>query len=420
MTFDPVTAQQAARMAADLRGRRIGGFPVAQQASPYVQAMATADAHQAPPTVTTGTSTTSFAGSTRTLPATDHRLRVEGTTLLPVSGGSSYYRPRKTIVDNDPGPSPGGGQPFRISFGLYGSAFEIPVFAYNTGVSFRIWTDGRPGPWETYSPADSTVRYVLVSYDTTAFRNITIESEATGSGLAFAGITVPITSNIAPPTIGSPLKIACVTDSFGEAASGPTKRSYSYLNVMCRLLGITDFANFGQGGTGLVTASAPTHGVKYIDRLAEWVAYEPDAMYIQGSINDRSDANVGLVGPALATMLDTVTEAIPSVKRFVVTSPILAHTEDSAKVTAMTAIAAEMEAVCDARGIGYVDTFNEGASTGAATQWILGTGNAGAPTGNGFADIACAADAVHPNDLGHEYLGQRMAREIAPFLGIAI
>jgi len=49
-------------------------------------------------------------------------------------------------------------------------------------------------------------------------------------------------------------------------------------------------------------------------------------------------------------------------------------------------------------------------------QWITGTGNTGAPTGTGNADVFMYPPGVHPNQDGHDYYARRLYDDIVPGL----
>lgn len=147
----------------------------------------------------------------------------------------------------------------------------------------------------------------------------------------------------------------------------------------------------GDGGSGYL--AAPT----FRSRLAGMLSTEPDALVICGGIND------GTTG--LAAEVDDYFAAIAAARPGLPVFVCGPWAPSDASRTSQAGKFATLRAAAQAHGFAFVDNFT--------VPWVTGTGNAGAPTGDGNGDYVTASDGTHPNGwVGRLYLATRLAQAI--------
>lgn len=210
-------------------------------------------------------------------------------------------------------------------------------------------------------------------------------------------------------------KILFLGDSITQGA-GATKKENVYLEVCAKKLG-AKAVNFGVGGTRIapqITPSVEAFCDEYFLLRAKKMDKEADLVVVFGGTNDfgHGDAPFGRIGdkdPAtFCGAYDALMEYLTSIygkDKVVVVYPLRRYNETSTngengrKAEGSKPLAeyynAE-KAIVEKYGLKSVDFWNDGDL------------NPNTPDGN-----KNFADGLHPNDIGHRLLGEKLADAIA-------
>lgn len=345
--------------------------------------------------------------------------------------------------------------PYRVSFTLIGSAFEILWTASGATGSdtFWLWVDGKPmtatagssgatttqggGYYTKWTFPDSTPRVIDLYVSTNAIYNLYIETSAA------------IAATATPP------RVLAVGDSFWAGANGIVGWNFG-AGQLSRLLGL-DVGNIAEGGTGFV-APGPAGSSIFgsAAKLAIAAAAQPDVIVFSGSVND--DSYAATVGAAALAAFAAYATACPNTPVIVFgpqpsnsTSTLSANRQavNAALRTAALAspnVIAYHDMIGNASGVvaAYAagTTYNPGdlaTYLGSVWKWVRplagsgiapgtgsaggvvwglatymydGTGKVGATTSDGNRDTYLANDGVHPTLDGSIALARRQAAEI--------
>ena len=221
-------------------------------------------------------------------------------------------------------------------------------------------------------PSEGTIGYKL-TFPSGSQRKRRISITGFG-GMGFAGAWCSTGAQMTrPPKFRR--RVAIVSDSFGAGVgNAPTGMNSleSFGPRLAQLLGADDVVYGSAGGAGWLASAYP-----FSTRMTDVLATSPDIVVFLGSRNDGWDDI-----PALTEAVrSTVARAVATGAEVYVSGYVLAGVELGNNA---------VKAGAEAGGARFVDL--------AGT--ILGTGNVGAPTGNGNADWLIQADGIHPNFEG--------------------
>jgi hypothetical protein len=227
----------------------------------------------------------------------------------------------------------------------------------------------------------------------------------------FGGIDIKPTQAIAPTPRSIP-RLFILGDSYIEG-TGASSTLTGLATTVGRLLGMETFIG-GQGGTGYVNTGSTGGKAVFGDaaRLAKVTAAAPDYVLVFGSQNDDGLSGIQSAASALYT---TLASSLPNAKLIVVGPPSLSSTVSTNRAANRDAVKAA--ALAAPNVIGFVDPNNDA----QGLTWISGTGNTGAPAGNGNADVftSSGATAGHPTQAGHDYYARRIVEAVAGILAAA-
>lgn len=278
------------------------------------------------------------------------------------------------------------------------TAFELIVCVVtNNSFTYRFWVDGELVTPDAPAVTGSGNNYyhLKVEFSSKALRHIRFEM--TG-GRLWAVTALPTDSLFA---VEEPLgeRMVAIGDSYTEA-TGATGRFDSWAWEVGHRLGLKDVYASGLGGTGYLQTNGSR--VKFRDRIAaDCIALNPALVIVAGGHNDTG-ATAGSLTTEAAALFAQLRAGLPSA-RIVVVSPF-------AEGNTVTNYRTVRDAVLSGAA-GYYDLAID---TLAPTDlWIAGTGNAGAPAGNGNADIFVGSDGAHYTKAGYRYVGGRIAQKIA-------
>jgi lysophospholipase L1-like esterase len=228
-----------------------------------------------------------------------------------------------------------------------------------------------------------------------------------------------------------------MVDSYGQGAGINWGLGGSFWEAAA-LLGIAHIDLNTMGGTGYAPAFAPNGsnreasdpGNAFGARIPDSVASAPDLFLTAGSIND----NILIASPPLyATAADAKAAFDAATARYyrdlrsALPQSVLAAIGPWAPVESipvnpvaqskLETIRSSLQAI--AGPWVFVDNLNGGwiNSSGASSPptgrgWQTGTGNVGAPKGDGNGDLYVSADGTHPTPAGNVYLGQLLATNL--------
>jgi hypothetical protein len=299
-------------------------------------------------------------------------------------------------------------EPYAIEFDYYGVQCDA-FFQQGSGtLQYWIWVDGQPCTSDmgliTGASGSSAVVYRVTlafnnSSDNTArWRRIRIYLNNYAN---FAGLSIGPTDSVTP-TKSFLTTMAAYGDSYVEGTVQTTASKNIY-STLSQIMGWAPPFLCGQGGTGYINnASGATGKAAYTDpvRLAALIATQADIVIVEGSLND-STFTPAQVTTAATAALTAIVNGMPNSKIYVVGVQAITGSPSTANFANNAAV----KAVALSLGLLFIDPIDE--------EWITGTGNTGAPTGFGNADIFVYSDAVHPaNASATEYWARRIGADI--------
>jgi lysophospholipase L1-like esterase len=381
--------------------------------SALVQQMALSPAYAAPvqasPAIVTE-STTARTGNTKNIGYTNSLFR--WSAALNTSGGAANPR-GSTYAD---GTGFHGSVPYAsMAFDYDQQYFDI-LYKPLSGIQYRIWVNEQAHSASMVNVVTTGASQAYLQVDLGAAtsgvnRRIVVEFVSESGSITFYGVYCPPTASVVPPAIASP-RVMIVGDSY-DLGIGASSKAYGYSTTLGRMMGWADTwtCMFGVASTGLIQG-VNTKDTNYITRLQpDVIANNPDLVIIQGSLNDNPHVGKQLIGPALATYVNTLRAAIPNVT-VVVTSPMYAGSPPASYLQ----VRDELKTAAAQLGVPFVDLFNPVSFTGS--------GNTTAPTGAGNSDyyLGGANDPshLHPSDAGHYYLASVLKPRLAAALGLAV
>lgn len=254
------------------------------------------------------------------------------------------------------------------------------------------------------------------------------------SGIGACAVAIGPNDAIVPWDRSYEPSMCVMADSYGQGAStnwflgGP-------FSVAASLLGIPHIDINAMGGTGYAPVYSPyaftsNPGNTFVARVSDSVVAVPDLFMTGGSINDDygiaipplyntvADANAAFE-LAVNTYYVALRTALPNSvlaamgpwapKQSIPTSPIAQGKLDII-TQALKSVSGPWVLIDNLNG-GWINS--SGASGPQTGPWQTGTGTVAAPTGQGNGDIYVSADGTHPTTVGHDYLGQMLASNLA-------
>lgn len=342
-----------------------------------------------PPTVTANVSATTISGTTVDWPIT---LPTEGSEVAgPIlaygivdwdNTDPNYLNALHSVSPYDDGAS------------FYEWVTDAPIVELvycGTGASdFRLEIDGQLAQATDYtftSPGGGN-RRIVINSGSRAVRQFRFTSHL---GVPAIKLTTSIVDTVYAPAGGKRLRSFWLMDSYGQVGA---QDSLEY--VASGMLDIGNVLRSAVGGTGYTHANGSYPPFTDSGRLAVATRSKADLVVVAGGINDQD--TTGLAA-ACDTVYASLRASLPNAQ-LVVVGPWMPSTSTQ---TSKAAIRDVISARAAAAGLPFIDV----------TGWITGSGNTGAPNGTGNADVMIDPDGTHPIGVGHQYLGARLAGEIA-------
>lgn len=214
----------------------------------------------------------------------------------------------------------------------------------------------------------------------------------------FSRITMDANSRIWAPAQDNYIKAVFVGDSY-VGGTGATYVDGDYVAIASYLCGFQNPWQSGIGGTGYVNPGAAT---PFISHISDVINANPDIVVIAGGTNDTG-SSAATVQAAVLLYIQTLRAGLPTVPIVVLGVWPKSTGPSAAVLTTEGAVSAAVTQFNDPLCV------FEPIATDPTGSWIFGTGNTGAPAGNGNADLYIGSDGTHPNDAGYDFLGRRSA-----------
>lgn len=349
--------------------------------------------------VPTVTATTSIAGLTATLLASNQHKVLSLTCPNAISGTSQAW------AFNDGGASDSQG----LGVGRHGynrvTEFrtDAPKFAIGAwsipGIKFRIYIDGylleeNPTAFIAGSPSYITVDFNGIR----VIRTIRIEQAA---GANLLSIAVDSRSQFFAARQSGPIGVL-LSDSYGSTISTYADAVTDCLSErVARRLGIKYLLNFHLGGTGYVVASTYSNVPTLLSLNPPSDGGAVGYVIFAHGYNDAGSNMTDVYNNALASWR-TARKQYPNAV-ILVFGPWAGSSGPSAGIVGV-------DSTLKSAFTEWSDPKSEFVSIvqDASGSWVTGTGKWGATTGAGNSDFYTGADGIHPSIPGKEYLIRRM------------
>jgi len=314
-------------------------------------------------------------------------------------GGTSYARMMSATIA-----STLTGELARVEFIADSAKFVIRLFEINTSGQTRIIVNGQYASLTALSPPHSGWDYIVVDFTGAGGRAARdIIWEGAGGVELFGGVDVGATEGLYKPGGDTIISAAITGDSY-SASGGIAIPANGLHNVMADWLGIRNVEGTAIGATGLLVANASGTA---ITRLSDITNFAPDIVFMMLGSNDTAFTQLQITNAAIA-YVQALRAAAATAKAPIFMFGTWPHNSTGAPRTAYqnaeTALQAAATSLADPL-LFFIPIIND--PNGA---WQTGTGDDGAPAGNGNSDLyITASDHLHPNTAGHAFLGQRAA-----------
>lgn len=281
------------------------------------------------------------------------------------------------------------GNALAIDFDIDAAAFEVFQKGLGYNSRLRVVVDGRlANSTPVEHPLDGGLYLTRVRFASKAKRHIRLLTNSP----YFGGIRLLPGDQLTRSTVATPLRTMFVGDSITEGPAGQAALA-SYAGRAAELLGWTDAWLSGVGATGYLAAPSPK--LTFRQRYAQDIKpYAPQVLVVAGGINDAGASDSAIQAEASA-LFDQIQTDLPQTLVFV-TGPWATTSRVRSGVNA--ALKAAVGARSNFIWVPNVDD-----------AWLTGTGNAGAPKGDGNADTFVSADTTHPTPAGIEYLAGKLS-----------
>lgn len=258
--------------------------------------------------------------------------------------------------------------------------------------------------WDGWPAGAGSTGFSTTGYDPTSFPVIT----AIVSGGQITGYTVVSGGSGNSAT----LTTALVWDTTGTGATCKLTISSGVVTAAATASGGAEGSGYSASPTVAVSGTNPTGGrYKFGDRLQhDVISYAPQFVVVAGGINDvpNFSSEQATVTSLVASFMSRLAAGLPHASVFVLGNWCPTGSPTAAQIGMRNLLQAQAAA----NGLMFIDNVVAQTTAQINQGWITGTGNLGAPAGNGNADYYIGTDGTHPTSLGHVFLGQKVAAAI--------
>lgn len=220
----------------------------------------------------------------------------------------------------------------------------------------------------------------------------------------WGGLVIEPSTTIFPTRDDSP-RVAVIGDSI---TAGTGSNGLPWGKTLGMFLNLPDVHLFGIGGSGYINNGQAAVGVgEFVNRFANVVNQSPDLVFVAGGINDQSASDQDF-SDAVNVFYDQALQSFDK-SQIVICSPFNPG-NSSGKILSFRSI---LKAKSDEVGCYFIDFISPDGTNGIYT----GTGNSGAPAGDGNADIYISSDGTHPNQSGHNVAARYAAYQYYNYIG---
>lgn len=274
---------------------------------------------------------------------------------------------------------------------------EVKFLSTGTSQGFAIVVDGQYLTNKTGTAAGAAgTRFVKMTF--TGSRKVRRIQFRTSAANGWGGVSVLPTDSIWAPPQNDVITAAFTGDSYaeGQGLTVPWNPGAFFPVVASDLLGWRDPRLTAVGSTGYLT----TGGRSIVRAQLDWWDFTPDVVVVAAGANDTAFSDTAVGNEAYETF-KKIRAKYPQAPLFVF-GPWAKFSGPSAGVISReVAIQNAFNTFSDPNSFFF--PMNQ-----AGNQWITGTGYIGATNGSGNSDFYIKSDG-HPVDIGHEYIGRRVA-----------
>lgn len=229
--------------------------------------------------------------------------------------GSTYFRYPALPAASDYGPNPGRiiisdlkpGGDAQYAFWLFNVEFvttsPVVEFALNPGVTNGhlglVLVDGKRVSERAvrHTSTNGTGMAAKMTFPTTKARTITVYGLNDGTG-RFGGVGVAPGHTVTKPKTRPTRRIAFIGDSFVNGA-GDVDATETFVWRLANLMGADEVLQVGIGGTGWAATPGGSQATRFVNRIPEVLAMNPDVIIFGGGRNDSPDGTQAAVAEAL-------------------------------------------------------------------------------------------------------------------------
>ena len=229
--------------------------------------------------------------------------------------------------------------------------------------------------------------------------------ECQGAGMILNSVAVDAAARVGP-IMDPQYRMLVLGDSITEGRSTGDAIKYSYErwgSVAAKCLGMNLLRNAGVGQTGYTNDAGGVHK-KLVGQLPEvWASGEHyDIIGIANGVNDFQSFPTATVTADALLAWQAIRTAQPNALIVVLGIWGCSFGPSATLIAVENALKAKFDTWADPFSV-FIPV-----STDPAGPWMYGTGNVGAPTGDGNADIYSSSDGLHPSRAGGVYCGQKL------------
>lgn len=194
---------------------------------------------------------------------------------------------------------------FCVDFYFDGTLLEVLIKGMTQWLRVRVNGELVSGTPITVA-ANGNTDFLPITFASRAVRRISIEGL-----LTFGGVVTGPNDSIWAADIPGP-RVIVLGDSISDGSGSPTGWVSTWVRKMCQAMGWYDVGTAAVGGTGFMNPGSGGR-VKFRDRLqADIIAFAPDIVIYQGSINDIPTYTAAQIAAELTACILQVRTALPN------------------------------------------------------------------------------------------------------------
>lgn len=263
----------------------------------------------------------------------------------------------------------------RVEFDVYASSIDLQILAFTAILDVLV--DGKyVSTASITNDASGAAMIMTLTWPTKKKRNIKIY----GINFGFAGVYISKASRISAPNYARRPLVFVLGDSYTQG-TGAQSLARAWCNTLGALMG-WDVIQCGIGSTGWTSSSTNLPATRVSSDM-QLRTHAPDRILCALGFNDNG-GNMPLLQSQFVTAIDAIKAAFPAA-----VIQVIGPWTPLGETGALAVVKRRLIAACAGEGVAFGDI-----------SAIITAGNS-ATFGLG--------DSVHPNDLGHRFIGQQIA-----------